>query len=37
MDIWETLYEKAKAQYHPEEVSPFLYAHQTCAPSGWPR
>lgn len=27
MDIWETLYEKAKAQYHPEEVSPFLYAH----------
>lgn len=32
MDIWETLYEKAKVQYHPEEVSPFLYAHHVvCA------
>ena len=32
MDIWETLYEKAKAEYHPEEVSPFLYAHHVvCA------
>ena len=32
MDIWQTLYEKAKAQYHPEEVSPFVYAHHVvCA------
>lgn len=30
--IWETLYEKAKTEYHPEEVSPFLYAHHVvCA------
>ena len=31
MDIWERMYEKAKEQYHPEDVSPcgacreFLY------------
>lgn len=32
MDIWEKLYEKAKAQYHPEVVSPFVYAHHVvCA------
>ena len=32
MDIWDTLYEKAKKQYHPEEVSPFVYAHHVaCA------
>lgn len=32
MDIWEKMYEKAKAQYHPEEVSPFVYAHHVvCA------
>lgn len=32
MDIWQTLYEKARAQYHPEEVSPFVYAHHVvCA------
>ena len=32
MDIWEELFEKAKAQYHPEEVSPFVYAHHVvCA------
>lgn len=32
MDIWQTLYEKARAQYHPEEVSPFVYAyHVVCA------
>ena len=32
MDIWEKLYEKAKAEYHPEEVSPFIYAHNVvCA------
>ena len=32
MDIWETLYRKAKEQYHPEDVSPFVYAHHVvCA------
>lgn len=32
MDIWERLYIKAKEQYHPEDVSPFVYAHHVvCA------
>lgn len=32
MDIWEKLYETAKEQYHPEDVSPFIYAHNVvCA------
>lgn len=32
MDIWQRLYEKAKEQYHPEDVSPFVYAHHVvCA------
>lgn len=32
MDIWETLYKKAKEQYHPEDVTPFVYAHHVvCA------
>lgn len=32
MDIWEILYERAKEQYHPEDVSPFIYAHNVvCA------
>ena len=32
MDIWEQLYEKAKAEYHPEAVSPFVEAHHVvCA------
>jgi len=32
MDIWETLYEAAKAEYGPTEVTPFLYAHHVvCA------
>ena len=32
MDIWERMYEKAKEQYHPEEVAPFIYAHNVvCA------
>lgn len=32
MDIWNTLYEKAKQQYHPKEVSPFITAHHVvCA------
>ena len=32
MDIWERLYEAAKKEYHPEEVSPFIDAHHVvCA------
>lgn len=32
MDIWETLCQKATEQYHPVEVSPFMYAHHVvCA------
>lgn len=32
IDIWETLCQKAKEQYHPEEPSPFMYAHHVvCA------
>ena len=32
MDIWEQLYELAKAEYDPQEVSPFMYAHHVvCA------
>ena len=26
MDIWERLYQAAKEQYHPQDVTPFLYA-----------
>ncbi len=32
MDIWERLYEEAKQQYHPQELSPFIEAyHVACA------
>lgn len=32
MDIWEELYNRAKAEYHPEDVSPFVMAHHVvCA------
>lgn len=32
MDIWETLYEAAKCEYHPQEVTPFVTAHHVvCA------
>ena len=32
MDIWEELYNKAKLEYHPEQVSPFVEAHHVvCA------
>jgi len=32
MDIWQRLYEEAKEQYHPEDVSPFIHAHHVvCA------
>lgn len=32
MDIWEKLYLRAREAYHPEEVSPFVYAHHVvCA------
>ena len=31
MDIWEKMYLKAKDEYHPEEVSPFIQAHHVVA------
>jgi len=32
MDIWEKLYQMAKKEYHPEDVSPFIQAHHVvCA------
>src|SRR5699024_4642593 len=32
MDIWEKMYLKAKEEYGPQEVTPFLYAHHVvCA------
>ena len=32
MDIWEKLYQTAKTLYHPEDVTPFIYAHNVvCA------
>lgn len=32
MDIWEELYQRAKKEYHPEDVTPFVYAHHVvCA------
>ena len=30
MDIWERLYEKAKEQYHPEDVSPLYMLIMLC-------
>ncbi len=32
MDIWEELYQRAKVEYRPGDVSPFVYAHHVvCA------
>lgn len=32
MDIWTKLLEKAKQEYHPEDLSPFFYSnHVACA------
>ena len=31
MDIWEEMYNKAKKEYLPEEVSPFIIAHHVVA------
>jgi len=31
MDIWEKLYNKAKEEYHPEDISPFITAHHVVA------
>lgn len=32
-DVREKMYEAAREQYHPEELSPFVYAHHVvCAP-----
>ena len=35
MDIWKELYNKAKDQYYPTDVSPFVYAH-TSGVGGMP-
>ena len=32
MDIWTKLLDKAKQEYHPEDLSPFFYSnHVACA------
>ena len=31
MDIWEEMYLKARKEYHPEDVSPFITAHHVVA------
>lgn len=31
MDIWEEMYQKAKKEYDPKEVSPFITAHHVVA------
>lgn len=31
MDIWEKMYEAAKVHYHPQEISPFVYANHVVA------
>ncbi len=31
MDIWEEMYNKAKVEYHKEEVSPFIVAHHVVS------
>ncbi|MEG2348850.1 MAG: cytidine deaminase [Clostridia bacterium] len=31
MDIWEKMYNKAKKEYHPQEISPFITAHHVVA------
>ena len=31
MDIWEKLCQAAQAEYRPEELSPFIYAHHVVA------
>ncbi len=31
MDIWERMYLAAREQYHPTQLSPFLYAHHVAA------
>lgn len=31
MDIWQEMYEKAKKEYHPEDISPFITAHHVVA------
>lgn len=30
-DIWQKMYEAAKKEYHPEEISPFFQAHHVVA------
>lgn len=30
-DIWDKMYEAAKKEYHPEDISPFFTAHHVVA------
>ena len=32
MDIWKKMYEYAKKEYHPQEVTPFKHAERAGAP-----
>ena len=31
MDIWKKMYNKAKTEYHKEQISPFIVAHHVVA------
>ena len=31
LDIWEKMYNKAKVEYHREQVSPFIVAHHVVS------
>ncbi|GBG93671.1 cytidine deaminase [Ligilactobacillus salitolerans] len=31
MDIWQEMYEKAKKEYFPGDVTPFIYAHNVVS------
>ncbi|WEV43902.1 cytidine deaminase [Lactobacillus sp. ESL0684] len=31
MDIWQKLYQAAKVEYHPQDVTPFIYAHNVVS------
>ncbi len=34
MDIWKKMYEYAKKEYHPQEVTPFIYTPCRLCPRG---
>ena len=31
MDVWEEMYEKARAEYRPEDISPFIETRHVVA------